>query len=76
MHLAQTTEGGLLVDPGGGGRQGEAHLQADDVASLLQLLWGEAAMRGLSVLYPHVVLSVEAFRLSLGVRESEMDRRL
>ena len=61
---------------GGGGQPCEAHLQADDVASLLQLLWGEAAVRGLDVLHPHVVLSVEALGLSLGVGELEMDRTL
>ena len=73
VHPAQTTEGGLLVEPGGRWMPGEAHLQADDVASLLQLLWGKAAVCGLSVLHPHVVLSVEALGLSLEVGELEMD---
>lgn len=42
-------------------------LQADDVASLPQLLWSEAALLFVSVLHSYVVLGVETF--GLGLRE-------
>lgn len=51
---------------------GWSYLQADDVASLPELLWRKASLLFVRVLHPYVTLTLETFEF--GLRDAEVWR--